>query len=66
MSKQNLERILKNELEILNDVIDHKIIKGLSYAREAKRHRFILNRLAEVRRESKLKVGWFGRAFSTV
>jgi len=66
MSKQNLEKILKNELEILNDVIDHKIIKGLSYTREARRHKFILSRLAEVRRENRSNMGWFGRAFSTV
>jgi hypothetical protein len=66
MSKQNLERILKNELEILNDVIDHKIIKGLSYSREAKRHKFISSRLVEIKRESRRASNWFGRAFSTV
>ena len=51
MSKQNLEKILRSELEVLNDIIDHKIIKGLSYAREAKRHKFILSKLAEVKKE---------------
>jgi hypothetical protein len=50
MSKQNLEKVLRKELEILNDVIDQKIIKGLSYSREAKRHKFILNNLANIRR----------------
>jgi len=66
MSKQNLEKILKGELEILNDVIDQKIIRGLSYNREAKRHKFILSRLVEIRKESRSTSNWFGRAFSTI
>ncbi len=66
MSKQNLEKILRSELEVLNDIIDHKIIKGLSYAREAKRHKFILSKLAEVKKENRSANNWLGRAFSTV
>ena len=66
MSKQNLEKILKKELEVLNDQIDEKIIKGLSYAREAKRHRFILSSLANIRRESRLNSSWLTRTFSII
>lgn len=61
MSKQNLEKILRDELEVLNDVIDHKIIKGLSYTREAKRHKFILSSLASIRR-NKIKSHWMVRS----
>lgn len=64
MSKQNLEKVLRRELEVLNDVIDHKIIRGLSYAKEARRHKFILNNLSDIRR-AQTGSGWFGRSFST-
>jgi hypothetical protein len=50
---------------LLNDQIDEKIIRGLSYAREARRHKFILNRLSDVRRAQNGAGGWFGRSLST-
>lgn len=62
MSKQNLEKTLREELEVLNDQIDHKIIRGLSYAREARRHKFILLRIAEIRKAQRL--GWLGKSFN--
>ena len=61
MSKQNLERELKKELEIVNDIIDRKIIRGLSYTREAKRHRFILSSLENIRR-NKISSHWMVRS----
>jgi len=61
MSKQNLEKELKKELEIVNDVIDKKIIRGLSYVGEAKRHRFILNSLVNIRR-NKIRSHWMVRS----
>ncbi len=64
MSKQNLERVLIRELEVLNDEIDKKIIRGLSYAKEARRHKFILNRISDVRR-AQTGSGWFAKSFST-
>ncbi len=62
MSKNNLEKTLKSELEILNDVIDRRIIKGLSYAREARRHRFLLQSLSQIRRSQS---SWMTRSFSS-
>jgi hypothetical protein len=62
MSKYNLEKTLRKELEILNNEIDRKIIKGLSYAQDAKRHKFIVSSLERLRRENNSR-GWFG-AFS--
>ncbi len=66
MSKQNLEKTLRSELEVLNDQIDEKIIKGLSYIREAKRHKFILCSLKGLDNEINREVnsGWFGRPLS--
>ena len=65
MSKQNLEKILKKELEVLNDQIDEKIIRGLSYAKEARRHKFILTSLSNIRRESRSDSSWLVKPFST-
>lgn len=64
MSKQNLEKVLMRELEVLNDEIDRKIIRGLSYTKEAKRHKFILNRLSDIRR-AQTGQGWFSHSLST-
>ena len=66
MSKQNLEKELRHELEALNDQIDRKIIKGLSYVREANRHKFLLSSLARLRRSAHSRSSWFTRSFSLV
>jgi hypothetical protein len=66
MSKQNLEKTLRQELEALNDVIDCKIIKGLPYAREARRHKFLLSSISRLHRASRLQSGWFSRSFGLV
>lgn len=66
MSKQNLEKALRRELEVLNDVIDRKIIKGLSYVREARRHKFLLSSIASLRRASRIQSGWFSKSFGLV
>ena len=65
MSKNNLEKALREELDVLNDVIDRKIIRGLSYAREARRHRFILSSISEIRRAQNSS-GWFAKSFSLI
>jgi hypothetical protein len=63
MSKQNFEKALQKELEILNDQIDRKIIKGLSYAKESRRHKFIVQGLANIRRNKNSDGRWFARSF---
>ena len=55
---------MRRELRELNEQIDLKIIKGLSYAREARRHRFIMDSLARVRREN--SASWLTRSFSII
>ncbi len=64
MSKQHFERSLRKELKVLNEVIDARIMRGLSYARESKRHKMILSSLSKIRRTDS-RVGWPVRAFST-
>ena len=62
----NLEKTLRQELEVLNDVIDQRIIKGISYARESRRHKFILSRIQEIRREARSGTNWLTRSFSII
>jgi hypothetical protein len=66
MSKQNLEKTLRRELEVLNDVIDRKIIKGLSYTREARRHKFLLSSIANLHRTFHTSSSWFSKSFGLV
>ena len=63
MTQQILEKTLKRQLETLNETIDRKIIRGLSYSREAKQHKFILTRLSNLRRS---RMNWMVRSFSTL
>ena len=66
MSKQNLEKEVRKELEALNDQIDRKIIKGMSYAREARRHKFLLGSLSRMRRSQSVRSGWLTRSLGLV
>ena len=62
MSKQNMERVLRGELENINDKIDAKIIKGLSYVQESRRHKFIVNSLNNLKK-TRVASNWFGKTF---
>ena len=47
-----MHKVIRRELEELNNKIDEKILKGLSYVREARRHKFLLSQLYGLRRSS--------------
>jgi len=70
MSSQHLEKTLRVEIAKLNDLIDEKIIKGLSYAKESRRHKFLLINLANLRRSTQYsrakESNWFLRSFSVM
>jgi hypothetical protein len=66
MSKFTLEKKIKSELKVINDVIDLKIIKGVSYKREALRHRFLLYRLVDLHRLPRFQSSWFQRSVNVV
>lgn len=66
MSKIVLEKNIKSELQKINDVIDLKIIKGMSYRREALRHRFLLYRLGDLHRLSRFNSNWLQRSVNVV
>lgn len=46
MSKHKLITSIHRELKDINEVIDWKIIKGLPYKREAKRHKLLHSMLS--------------------
>ena len=56
MSKNILIKELQKELSKLNDLIDLKIIRGLSYKKEAKRHKFLLNQLNALNGRPKVRI----------
>jgi hypothetical protein len=66
MSKYVLEKNIRGELKRINDIIDLKIIKGMSYKREALRHRFLLYRLVDLHRLPKFHSNWFARSVNVV
>lgn len=59
MSKHQAIKSIRAEIERINQEIDLRIIKGVSYRREALRHKFLMAQLARLvpRRSS-----WFGRS----
>lgn len=50
MSKKTLMRTISEELEYINQKIDMKVIKGISYRAEAKRHKLLVSMLHDVKR----------------
>jgi hypothetical protein len=50
MTRENFTKKAQEEIENLNQVIDMKIIKGVSYRNEAKRHRFLMSKIGNTTR----------------
>jgi len=70
MSKYRLSKILQTEINKLNEVIDLKIIRGLSYTKESRRHKFLMKQLEGLHRQEAFRavaprVSWFQRSLST-
>lgn len=61
MSKQKLITTIHTELEKINEQIDLKIIQGLEYKRESKRHKFLVSHLTQVIRGAAPKRSWTHR-----
>ena len=68
MNTITLRRTIRTELEALNRRIDQKILRGLSYANEARRHKFLLARLYDLNRQisNVAQRNWFSRSFGLV
>ena len=48
MKRFTLVYMISKEIRNLNKVIDHKIMKGLGYDREARRHKDLVQKLRRV------------------
>lgn len=66
MSKFQFEKEIEAELKRLNDSIDRKIIRGISYAKESRRHKFLLSQLRNMRRAAGNREAWFKKSFAFV
>jgi len=56
MSKHKLIREIRREIRLLNWAIDSKIIKGLSYREESRRHKFLLMQLNHLKRSTRQSI----------
>ena len=68
MSKYRLSKIVQAEINKLNQIIDLKIIRGESYKKEARRHKFLMSQLNGLNRQSSfraapIRASWFTRVF---
>jgi hypothetical protein len=54
MSKNQTIKTIYKELDLLNDVIDMKIIKGLPYSKESRQHRYLTSTLLHAKREEEI------------
>jgi hypothetical protein len=52
MKRSTSIRFIKNELKKVNHLIDYKILHGLSYRHEARKHKVLLHRLTSLSRHS--------------
>lgn len=66
MSTYTIERTIRVELERLNEVIDRKIMRGMSYRKEAEKHSFLRSRLSQLSRSRIFSRNWFGRSLGFV
>jgi hypothetical protein len=55
MNKTQFAKRIEDELETLNWIIDEKIIQGISYRHEAKRHKELLRWVHRLRKPSLLR-----------
>ncbi len=62
MSSNTFKKAIERELQKLNEEIDNKIVKGLSYVKESKRHKALLRQLDSFKRHSNL----FQKSFNLV
>ena len=62
MSSHTFKKAIERELQKLNEEIDNKIVKGLSYVRESRRHKALLRQLNSFQRHSSL----FQKSFNLI
>lgn len=63
MSKHQTIRAIRMEIDRLNQDIDLRIIKGVSYRRQALQHRFLMRQLARL---VPRRLSWFSKTAGLV
>ena len=63
MSSHTFKKTIESELRKLNEDIDVKIVKGLSYIKESRRHKFLLKQLNSFSRHNN---SWLQKSFNLV
>ncbi len=58
MSKYQVLRTIKNEIKVLNHEIDLRIIKGMSYKEQSRRHKYLMTQLDQLTHAQR---SWLGR-----
>lgn len=58
MSKTKLLSTISSELQTINEAIDWKIIKGIPYGREARRHRLLVSMLSDIKGSARQGTGF--------
>jgi len=48
MSKHQLSKIIRREIQVLNEMIDLRIVRGMPYKKEAYRHKYLLKQLTTI------------------
>ena len=66
MSSRDLIGAIREELDKLNLRIDHKIIRGRNYLKEAKRHKFLLAQLVHLERVARVSQVSWGKRMATM
>ena len=69
MSKYKLSKIIQEEINRLNEVIDLKIIQGQSYKKESRRHKFLVSQLRHINQQESYRAimprsRWFTKSLS--
>ena len=58
MSKHQAIKAIRSEIDLLNQDIDLRIIKGVPYRRQAVRHKFLMGQLSRL---APKRTSWLGR-----
>ena len=62
MSSNTFKKAIERELQKLNEEIDNKIVKGISYINESKRHKILSRQLDNFNRRNSI----FSRSFNLI
>jgi hypothetical protein len=63
MSREKLVKTLNSEIREINEIIDMKVIRGVSYRTEAKRHKLLVRMLQDVNRRIQSRSAWSFASF---